>query len=134
MALFSDEVSIIKIGAPHQRRRPVDPNVLTTDEIQAAEETMKKVEPNLRNFWASQTDTVNDFVNGNIDMTYTWPDGYWKIKNHPKMKGVPIELHAAEGGPPGLGLRLRPRRQHQGARARHLGRRRGQRPRRPPPG
>ena len=52
---------------------------------------MKKIAPNLRNFWASQTDTVNDFVNGNIDMTYTWPDGYWNIKNHEKMKGVPIE-------------------------------------------
>jgi spermidine/putrescine transport system substrate-binding protein len=91
MALFSDEVAIIKIGHLINAGAAVDPNVMTTEEIQAAAETMKKVAPNLRNFWASQTDTVNDFVNGNIDMTYTWPDGYWKIKNHEKMKGVPIE-------------------------------------------
>ena len=97
LALFSDEVSIIKIG--HLiNAGAVDPNVLTTEEIQAAAETMKKVAPNLRNFWASQTDTVNDFINGNIDMTYTWPDGYWKIKNHAKMKGVPIEYMQPKEG------------------------------------
>ena len=98
MALFSDEVSIIKIGHLINAGKPVDPNMLTTEEIQAAAETMKKVAPNLRNFWASQTDTVNDFVNGNIDMTYTWPDGYWKIKNHAKMKGVPIEYMQPKEG------------------------------------
>ncbi len=91
MALFSDEVSIIKIGHLINEGGPSDPNTLTTEQINAAAETMKKVAPNLRNFWASQTDTVNDFVNGNVDMTYVWPDGYWKIKNHAKMKGVPIE-------------------------------------------
>jgi spermidine/putrescine-binding protein len=91
MALFSDEVSIIKIGHLINAGKPADPNGLTTAEIQASAETMKKIAPNLRNFWASQTDTVNDFVNGNVDMTYVWPDGYWKIKNHAKMKGVPIE-------------------------------------------
>ena len=91
VALFSDEVSIIKIGHLINAGAAVDPNVLTSAEIQASAETMKKVAPNLRNFWASQTDTVNDFINGNIDMTYAWPDGYWKIKNHAKMKGVPIE-------------------------------------------
>jgi spermidine/putrescine transport system substrate-binding protein len=98
MALFSDEVSIIKIGHLINAGAPVDPNVLTSEEIAAAAETMKKVAPNLRNFWASQTDTVNDFVNGNIDMTYTWPDGYWNIKNHPKMKGVPIEYMKPKEG------------------------------------
>jgi spermidine/putrescine-binding protein len=50
-----------------------------------------KWKPNLRNYWTSQTDTVNDFVNGNLVATYTWPDGYWKIKNHPKMKGRNIK-------------------------------------------
>ncbi len=98
MSLFSDEVSIIKIGHLINAGKPVDPNKLTQDEINAAADTMKQIAPNLRNFWGSQTDTVNDFVNGNIDITYTWPDGYWKIKTHPKMKGVPIEyLQPKEG-------------------------------------
>ena len=98
MSLFSDEVSIIKIGHLINTGAPVNPNKLTQDEINAAADTMKQIAPNLRNFWGSQTDTVNDFVNGNIDITYTWPDGYWKIKTHPKMKGVPIEyLQPKEG-------------------------------------
>ncbi len=85
MALFSDDVAIIKIG--HLiNEGAVDPNVQTTEQIAAAKETALKVKANLRNYWDSQTDTVNDFVNGNLDATYTWPDGYWKIKNHPKMK------------------------------------------------
>ncbi len=91
MSLFSDDVSIIKIGHLINAGVPVNPNVMTSEEIAASMETMKKVAPNLRNFWGSQTDTVNDFVNGNIDITYAWPDGYWKIKNHEKMAGVPIE-------------------------------------------
>jgi len=98
MALFSDEVSIIKIGHLINAGKPVDPNKLTQDEINASAETMKAIAPNLRNFWGSQTDTVNDFINGNIDMTYTWPDGYWKIKTHPKMKGVPIEYMQPKEG------------------------------------
>jgi len=98
MSLFSDEVSIIKIGHLINVGKPVNPNVLTQDEINAAADTMKQIAPNLRNFWGSETDTVNDFVNGNIDMTYTWPDGYWRIKTDPKMKGVPIEyLQPKEG-------------------------------------
>ena len=90
MALFSDDVSIIKIG--HLiNKGAVNPNVLTQDEIDAAKATALKIKPNLRNYWTSQTDTVNDFVNGNLDATYTWPDGYWKIKTHPKMKGRNIK-------------------------------------------
>jgi spermidine/putrescine transport system substrate-binding protein len=91
MSLFSDDVYMIKIGHLINAGVPDNPDKLTTEQIQASAETMKKVARNLRNFWTAQTDTVNDFVNGNIDITYTWPDGYWKIKNHPKMKGVPIE-------------------------------------------
>ena len=85
MALFSDDVAIIKIGNLINEGA-VDPNVMTTEQIAAAKETALKIKPNLRNYWTSQTDTVNDFVNGNLVATYTWPDGYWKIKNHPKMK------------------------------------------------
>ena len=90
MALFSDDVAIIKIGNLINEGA-VDPNVMTTEQIAAAKETALKIKPNLRNYWTSQTDTVNDFVNGNLVATYTWPDGYWKIKNHPKMKGRNIK-------------------------------------------
>ncbi len=90
MALFSDDVAVIKIG--HLiNEGAVDPNVQTTEQIAAAKETALKVKANLRNYWTSQTETVNDFVNGNLDATYTWPDGFWKIKNHPKMKGRNIK-------------------------------------------
>ena len=90
MALFSDDVAIIKIGNLINEGA-VDPNVMTTEQIAAAKETALKIKPNLRNYWTSQTDTVNDFINGNLVATYTWPDGYWKIKNHPKMKGRNIK-------------------------------------------
>jgi spermidine/putrescine transport system substrate-binding protein len=90
MALFSDDVAIIKIGNLINEGA-VDPNVMTTEQIAAAKETALKIKPNLRNYWTSQTDTVNDFVNGNLVATYTWPDGFWKIKNHPKMKGRNIK-------------------------------------------
>ena len=90
MAFFSEAVSTIKVG--HLiNKGAVDPNVMTTEDIAAAKETALKVKANLRNYWTSQTDTVNDFVNGNLVATYTWPDGYWKIKNHPKMKGRNIK-------------------------------------------
>ncbi len=85
MALFSDDAAIIKIGFLINEGA-VDPNVQTTEQIAAAKETALKVKLNLRNYWTSQAETINDFVNGNLDATYTWPDGYWKIKNHPKMK------------------------------------------------
>ena len=95
MALFSDDVAVIKIGhlinCSQAGEAPTDPNVLTTEQIAAAKETALKVKPNLRNYWTSQTDTVNDFINGNLIATYTWPDGYWKIKNDPKMKDRNIQ-------------------------------------------
>lgn len=89
MAIFSDDVAIIKIGTLINEGA-INPNELTSEQIQAAKETMLKVKPNLRNFWAAQNDTINDFVNGNLWATYTWPDGYWRIKNHEKMKDVEI--------------------------------------------
>jgi spermidine/putrescine-binding protein len=95
MALFSDDVAVIKIGhlinCSQAGEAPTDPNVLTTEQIAAAKETALKVKPNLRNYWTSQTDTVNDFINGNLIATYTWPDGYWKIKNDPAMEGRNIK-------------------------------------------
>ncbi len=97
LSIFSDDVAIIKIGALINEGA-IDPNVLTTEQIQAAKETMIKVKPNLRNFWGAQTDTINDFVNGNLWATYTWPDGYWKIKNHKKMEGVDIRYMSPKEG------------------------------------
>ena len=90
MSLFSDDAAIIKIGFLINNGAK-DPNVQTTEDIAASKETALKIKANLRNYWTSQTDTVNDFINGNLDATYTWPDGYWKIKNDPKMKGRNIK-------------------------------------------
>lgn len=90
ISIFSDDVAIIKIGHLINTGKPVDPNILTTDEIQAAKETMIRAKPQIRNFWNSQTDTVNDFVAGNVWATYTWPDGYYKIKTHASMKDVDV--------------------------------------------
>ena len=98
ISIFSDDVAIIKIGALINAGKPKDPNVLTTEEIQAAKETMIKAKPQIRNFWGSQTDTINDFVNGNVWATYTWPDGYYKIKNHPKMKDVDVRYMSPKEG------------------------------------
>jgi len=102
MALFSDDVAVIKIGhlinCSQAGTEPTDPNVLTSEQIAAAKETALKVKPNLRNYWTSQTDTVNDFLNGNLLATYTWPDGYWKIKNDPKMKDRNIKYMQPKEG------------------------------------
>ena len=91
MACFSDGVAITKIGALINAGGPINPNKLTSAQIEASKKTMMKAKKNLRSFWTSQTQTVNDFVNGNLIATYAWPDGYWRIKNHPKMKGRNIK-------------------------------------------
>jgi spermidine/putrescine-binding protein len=101
MSIFSDDVAIIKIGHlinEGAKGTTSDPNVLTTEQIAAAKETALKVKPNLRNYWTSQTDAVNDFLNGNLVATYTWPDGYWKIKNDPKMKDRNIKYMQPKEG------------------------------------
>ena len=99
LSIYSDDVTIIKIGALINEGA-IDPNMLTTEQIQAAKETMKKAKPNIRNFWSSNTDTIRTTSStATSGPTYMWPDGYWKIKNHPKMKDVDDPLHVAEGGP-----------------------------------
>jgi len=90
MSLFRGPDEVIEIAALANRGAK-DPTVLTLDELAAAKETAMKMKLNLRNYWTSQNDTVNDFVNGNLIATSTWPDGFWKIKNHPKMKGRNIK-------------------------------------------
>ena len=98
IGIFSDDVAIIKIGALINAGEPINPNKLTTEQIQAAKETMIKAKPQIRTFWGSQSDTVNDFVNGNLWATYTWPDGYWGIKNHEKMKDVDVRYMSPKEG------------------------------------
>ena len=90
MSLFRGPDEVITIGAL-VNRGAVDPMVLTLEEIAAARETSLKIKANLRNYWTAQNDTINDFINGNLLVTSTWPDGFWKIKNHPKMKGRNIK-------------------------------------------
>ena len=97
MSFFSDPTSII--GMSHMMNEgAVDPSTLNTEQIAAAKETALKWKPNMRNYWTSQTDAVNDFVNGNLLVTYTWPDGYWRIKNHPKMEGRNIKYMQPKEG------------------------------------
>jgi spermidine/putrescine transport system substrate-binding protein len=89
MATFSDDVTIIKIGALINEGA-IDPNKLTTEQIQAAKETMIKVKPNLRNFWDNNQANIDDFINGNLWATYMWPDGYYQALNAPKLKDVEV--------------------------------------------
>ena len=97
MSLFRGPDEVIGIGALINRGAK-DPWTLSLEEIEAAKETALQVKGNLRNYWTSQTETINDFVNGNLLVTSTWPDGYWRIKNHPKMKGRNIKyMQPVEG-------------------------------------
>ena len=89
MSFFSDPTSIIMMS--HLMNEASDPAEIDSEQILAAKETALRWKPNVRNYWTSQTDTVNDFLNGNLVATYTWPDAYWRIKNHPKMKGRNIK-------------------------------------------
>jgi spermidine/putrescine-binding protein len=97
IGIFSDDVAIIKIGALINEGA-IDPNALTTEQIQAAKETMIQAKPQIRTFWSVQQDTINDFVNGNLWATYTWPDGYWRIKNDPKMADVDVRYMSPKEG------------------------------------
>jgi spermidine/putrescine transport system substrate-binding protein len=90
LATYSDSITIIKIGALINAGEPIDPNALTTDQIQAAKETMIQAKPQIRNFWSNNQDNINDFINGNVWATYMWPDGFWQAKNHEKLKGVDV--------------------------------------------
>jgi spermidine/putrescine transport system substrate-binding protein len=90
LATYSDPVTIIKIGALINAGEPIDPNKLTSEQIQAAKETMIKAKPQIRNFWGNNQDNINDFINGNVWATYMWPDGFWQAKNHEKLKGVEV--------------------------------------------
>jgi spermidine/putrescine-binding protein len=97
ISLFRGPDEVIEYAALANRGAK-DPTVLTPEEIAAAKDTAMQMKQNVRSYWTAQTDTVNDFVNGNLLMTTTWPDGYWKIKTHPKMKGRNIKyMQPVEG-------------------------------------
>ena len=97
ISLFMGPDEVIEYAALANRGAK-EPTVLTIEEIAAAKDTALAMKANVRNYWTSQTDVVNDFVNGNLLMATTWPDGYWKIKNHPKMKGRNIKyMQPVEG-------------------------------------
>ncbi len=79
-AMTSDGTDIIAIG--HLiNKGAVDPYTLTTEEIDAAKETMLGAVPNVRNFWTAETDTIKDFVDGNLDVTVGWPGTWYQIRN-----------------------------------------------------
>lgn len=90
ISLFNGPDEVIEYAALANRGAK-DPTDLTIEEIAAAKETALLMKQNVRTYWTSQNDTVNDFINGNILITATWPDGYWKIKTHPKMKDRNIQ-------------------------------------------
>ena len=97
MTTFRGPDEIIEIASLINRGAK-DPTVLTTDELAAAKETAMKIKANLRNFWTSENDAVNDFVNGNVVIAQVWNAGYWHIKTHPKMKGRNIKyMQPVEG-------------------------------------
>jgi spermidine/putrescine-binding protein len=96
MSLYSDGATIIKIGG--LINGVADPNKMTSDEIEASKNTMLEIRPNLRNFWGSEPDTIKDFAEGNIWVTYGWPGTFVQIRDDPKMKGVPIEYMQPDEG------------------------------------
>ena len=97
ISLFNGPDEIIEYAALANRGAK-DPIRLSVEEIAAAKETALQMKQNVRTYWTAQTDAVNDFVNGNIVIAATWPDGYWKIKNHPKMKGRNIKYMQPKEG------------------------------------
>ena len=90
LATFSDPVTIIKIGALINAGEPIDPNKLTSEQIEAAKETMIQAKPQIRNFWDNNQGNIDDFINGNLWGTYMWPDGYLQALRHEKLKGVDV--------------------------------------------
>ncbi len=79
IGFFSDGVAIIKVGG--LINGVTDPNKMTSEEIDAAKETMIRAKPNIRMFWTNQTDAINEMIAGNIDISYAWPDAYFTIRD-----------------------------------------------------
>jgi spermidine/putrescine-binding protein len=97
LSIFNGPDEVIEIAALINRGAK-DPMTLTLDELAAAKETALQMKPNLRNYWTSETDVVNDFVNGNIVAASTWNSGFLNVRNHPKMKGRNIKYMQPKEG------------------------------------
>ena len=83
-------MTIIKIGALINEGA-IDPNVLTTEQIEAAKETMIKAKPQPRNFWDSNQDEPSTTSSTATSGRPTCgPTATTTIKNSPKMKDVDV--------------------------------------------
>ena len=117
MALFSDEVSIIKIGHLINAGKPVDPNVLDHggDPGRGRDHEEGRTEPAEL---LGLADRHGERLRQRQHRHDVHLAGRVLEDQEPREdEGRPDRVHAAEGGPPGLGLRARARRQHEGARA-----------------
>jgi spermidine/putrescine transport system substrate-binding protein len=91
ISIFGDAVAIIKIGALINMGNTVNPNLLTQDQIDAAKETMIKALPQIRNFWDTQSAAKKDFIAGNVDICYFWPDGYYGVKTELAKQNITVK-------------------------------------------
>jgi len=102
ISIFGDAVAIIKIGALINAGKagqlPLDPNKLTQDQIDAAKETMIKALPQIRNFWDTQSAAKKDFIAGNVDICYFWPDGYYGVKTELAKQNVEVKYAQPKEG------------------------------------
>lgn len=98
ISIFGDAVAIIKIGALINANGPLDVNKLNSDQISAAKETMIKALPQIRNFWDSQTQAKKDFIAGNVDICYFWPDGYYGVKTEMAKQNVTVKYSQPKEG------------------------------------
>lgn len=89
IAMYSDPVSIIKIGALINEGA-INPNTLTQEQIDAAKDTMIKALPQIRYFWSDEPKTYADMIAGNIDASYFWPDGFYQAKLGLAKKGIDV--------------------------------------------
>ena len=78
IGFFTDGVDIIQVGG--LINGVADPNLMSSEEIEAAKQTMLKAKKNIRTFWTVQSDAVAEMVAGNLDITYGWPDAWFNAK------------------------------------------------------
>ena len=78
IGFFTDGVDIIQVGG--LINGVSDPNTMSSEEIEAAKQTMLKAKKNIRTFWTNQTEAVQEMVAGNLDITYGWPDAWYNVK------------------------------------------------------
>ena len=78
IGFFTDGVDIIQVGG--LINGVSDPNKMSSEEIEAAKQTMLKAKKNIRTFWTNQTEAVQEMVAGNLDITYGWPDAWYNVK------------------------------------------------------